>query len=171
MPEARGMTATPHPVLTQAEMDQRVFDLHDEYRHGRMDRRGFLQRAAAVTAGELAMAQALLPRYAQAQTVSFTDLGAQLKAAVPFYGAAPETAGVAAIRAPLLVHHAEHDERVSAMWPAFEAALKARDVPYDMHVYPGTQHGFHNNSMPHYHEAAAKLTWDRTVAFFHRHLA
>src|SRR6478609_4384124 len=60
-------------VLTQIEIDQRVFDLYDEYCHGRMDRRTFLQQAAAVTAGGLAMAQALLPRYAQAQTISFTD--------------------------------------------------------------------------------------------------
>jgi carboxymethylenebutenolidase len=304
MPEAQELTAPPHPVLTQAAMDQRVFDLYDEYCHGRMDRRSFLQRAAAVTAGGLAMAQALLPRYAQAQTVSFTDerikaryvsypspggtsgtmrgylvrpngtgpfpaalvihenrglnpyvedvarrlavegflalapdglapvggypgndddgrdlqarldqgklrtdmansalhvkghplssgslgvtgfcwggsttnalaitLGAQLKAAVPFYGAAPDTAGVAAIRAPLLVHYAEHDERVNAMWAAFEVALKAREVPHEMHVYPGTQHGFHTNSTPRYHEAAAKLAWDRTVAFLRRHLA
>ncbi len=73
-PEAQEMTATPHPALTQAEIDQRVFDLHDKYCHGRMDRRSFLQRAAAAaTAGRVAMTRALLPRYAQAQTVSFTD--------------------------------------------------------------------------------------------------
>jgi carboxymethylenebutenolidase len=59
--------------LTQGEIDQRVFDLYDEYCHGRIDRRAFLQRAAVVTVGGLAMAQALLPRYAEAQTVSFTD--------------------------------------------------------------------------------------------------
>ena len=63
----------PTPVLTQGEIDQRVFDLYDEYCHGRLDRRAFLQRAAVVTIGGLAMAQALLPRYAQAQTISFTD--------------------------------------------------------------------------------------------------
>ena len=60
-------------ALTQGEIDQRVFDLYDEYCHGRIDRREFLQQAAAVTVGGLAMAQALLPRYAQAQTISFTD--------------------------------------------------------------------------------------------------
>src|SRR5262245_15183243 len=61
------------PALTQSEIDQRVFDLYDEYCHGRIDRREFLLQAAAVTAGGLAMAQALLPRYALAQTISFTD--------------------------------------------------------------------------------------------------
>lgn len=303
MPDTPEMPAVPPPALTQGDVDQRVFDLYDEYCHGRIDRRTFLQQAAAVTAGGLAMAQALLPRYARAQTVSFTDarikaryitypssggtsgtmrgylvqpngagpfpavlvihenrglnpyiedvarrlavegflalapdglspvggypgndddgrdlqarldqgklradmlngalhlkghplssgnlgitgfcwggsttnalavaLGAQLKAAVPFYGAAPETAGVAAIKAPLLIHYAENDERINAMWPAFEAALKANGVPYEMHVYPGTQHGFHNNSTPRYNEAAAKLAWDRTVALFRRQL-
>ncbi len=61
------------PALTQIEIDQRVYDLYDEYCHGRLDRRDFLQQAALVVAGGLAMAQALLPRYAQAQTISFTD--------------------------------------------------------------------------------------------------
>jgi carboxymethylenebutenolidase len=292
------------PALTQAEIDQRVFDLYDEYCHGRIDRRAFLQQAAVVTVGGLAMAQALLPRYAQAQTISFTDprikaryvsypspggtsgtmrgylvqpsgagpfpavlvvhenrglnpyiedvarraatdgflalapdglspvggypgndddgrslqagldqgklrtdmlnsarflkahqlsagklgvtgfcwgggttnflavaLGADLKAAVPFYGAAAETAAVAGIKASLLVQYAENDERINAMWPAFEAAMKASGVSYEMHMYPGTQHGFHNNSTPRYHEAAAKLAWDRTIAFFKKHLA
>ena len=308
MPDARtdaqAMTAPPHPVLTQDRIDQRVYDLYDEYCHGRIDRRSFLQQAAAVTAGGLAMAQALLPRYARAQTVSFTDarikaryvtypspggtsgtmrgyqvqpsgagpfpvvlvihenrglnpyiedvarrlavegflalapdglspvggypgndddgrelqarldqgklrtdmlngaqflkghalssgrlgltglcwggsttnalatmLGAQLGAAVPFYGAAAETAAVAAIKAPLLIHYAEHDERINAMWPGYEAALKANGAAYEAHVYPGTQHGFHNNSTPRYDAAAAKLAWERTVAHFRRHLA
>ncbi len=290
--------------LTQAEIDQRVFDLYDEYCHGRIDRRTFLAQASAVTAGGLAMAQALLPRYAAAQTISFTDeriraryvaypspggtsgtmrsylvqpagtgpfpavlvihenrglnpyiedvarraavegflalapdglspvggypgndddgralqaqldqaklrtdmlnsarylkahelssgklgvtgfcwgggttnflatvLGADMQAGVPFYGAAAETSAVPNIRAPLQVHYAEHDARINAMWPGFEAALKAANVPHEMHLYPGTQHGFHNNSTPRYDEAAAKLAWERTVAFFKRHLA
>jgi len=293
----------PSRALTQSEIDQRVFDLYDEYCHGRIDRRAFLQRAAAVTAGGLAMAQALLPRYAQAQTISFTDerikasyvtypspggtsgtmrgylvrpsrpgpfpavlvihenrglnpyiedvarrlavegflalapdglfpvggypgndddgrtlqagldqsrlrtdmlnsarflkahalssgrlgvtgfcwgggttnalavaLGAEMQAGVPFYGAAAETAAVPSIKAPLLIHYAEHDARINAMWPTFEAALKASRVPYEMHVYPGTQHGFHNNSTPRYDEAAARLAWDRTIAFLREHL-
>jgi carboxymethylenebutenolidase len=295
------------PPVTQSEIDQRVFDLYDEYCHGRIDRREFLQRAGALTIGgvsALAMAQALLPRYALAQTISFTDqrikaryvtypspggnsgtmrgylvqpnaqgpfpavlvihenrglnpyiedvarrvategflalapdglwpvggypgndddgrtlqagldqgklradmvnsarflkahalstgrlgvtgfcwggsatnflavaLGADLSAAVPFYGAAAETARVRDIKAPLLIHYAETDERINAMWPAYEAALKASGVPYEMHVYPGTQHGFHNNSTPRYQEAPAKLAWERTISFFKKHLA
>jgi carboxymethylenebutenolidase len=289
--------------LTQLEIDQRVFDLYDEYCHGRIDRRTFLQLAGAATVGGLAMAQSLLPRYANAQTISFTDermraryveypspggnsgrmrgylvqprgtgpfptvlvihenrglnpyiedvarraavegflalapdglspvggypgndddgralqagldqgklridmlnsarflkahalssgalgvtgfcwgggttnflaaaLGAEMKAGVPFYGAAAETASVPAIRAALLIQYAEHDERINAMWPAFGAALRAAGVAHEMHTYPGTQHGFHNNSTPRYHEESAKLAWDRTIAFFRRTL-
>jgi carboxymethylenebutenolidase len=291
------------PALTQGEIDRRVFELYDEYCHGRIDRRAFLQQAAAVTIGGLAMAQALLPRYARAQTISFTDprikaryvtypspggtsgtmrgylvqptgpgpfatvlvvhenrglnpyiedvarraategflalapdglwpvggypgndddgralqasldqgklrtdmvnsarylkahalsagklgitgfcwgggttnflaatLGADLQAGVPFYGAAPETAAVSAIKAPLLIQYAENDERINALWPAFEGALKANAVPYEMYIYPGTQHGFHNNSTPRYHETSAKLAWERTIAFFKKQL-
>jgi carboxymethylenebutenolidase len=291
-------------AVTQLDIDQRVFELYDEYCHGRIDRRQFLLRAGAVVVGGLAMAQALLPRYAQAQTISFTDarmkaqyvtypspggnsgqmrgylvqpagpgpfpavlvihenrglnpyiedvarraavegfvalapdglfpvggypgndddgrtlqgnldqgklrtdmlnsaaflkthklstgklgvtgfcwggstvnflavaLGADLQAGVPFYGAAAETAGVPKIKAPLLIQYAETDQRVNEMWPAFEAALKTAGVPYQMHIYPGTQHGFHNNSTPRYHEASAKLAWERTVAFFKTNLA
>jgi carboxymethylenebutenolidase len=97
-------------------------------------------------------------------------LGADLTAAVPFYGAAPETARVPDIKARLLIHYAESDERVNGTWPAYEAALKASGVQYEMHMYPGTQHGFHNNSTPRYNEAAAKLAWERTIAFFKKHL-
>jgi carboxymethylenebutenolidase len=297
----------PAPALTQSEIDRRVFELYDEYCHGRIDRRQFLERAGVLTVGGvsvLAMAQALLPRYALAQTISFTDqrikaryvtypspggtsgtmrgylvqpnapgpfpavlvihenrglnpyiedvarraatggflalapdglspvggypgndddgralqagldqarlrtdmvnsarflkphalstgrlgatgfcwgggttnflavtLGADLNAGVPFYGAAAETARVPAIKAPLLIHHAENDERINAMWPAFEAALKASGARYEMHMYPGTLHGFHNNSTPRYHEASARLAWERTIAFFKQHLA
>jgi carboxymethylenebutenolidase len=294
----------PPAALTQGWIDQRVFDLYDEYCHGHIDRREFLARSAAVTVGGLAMAQALLPRYARAQTISFTDprikaryvtypspggtsgtmrgylvqpsgagpfpavlvihenrglnpyiedvarrvategllalapdglspvggypgndddgralqagldqaklrtdmtnsarhlkahalssgklgvtgfcwgggttnflaatLGPDVQAGVPFYGAAAETAAVAAIKAPLMIQYAENDERINAMWPAFEAALKAAGVPYEMHIYPGTQHGFHNNSTPRYHEPSAKLAWERTIAFFKKHLA
>jgi len=98
-------------------------------------------------------------------------LGADLKAAVPFYGAAPETAAVSAIKAALLIQYAENDPNIDAMWPAFEAALKANGVRYEMYTYPGTQHGFHNNSTPRYQEAAAKLAWERTIAFFKKHVA
>ena len=288
------------------KINQRVYDLYDEYCHGRLDRREFLQRAGALTIGgvsALAMAQALMPRYARAQTISAKDpriqakyvtypspggnsgrmrgylvrpagsgpfpavlvihenrglnpyiedvarraavegflalapdglspvggypgndddgralqssldeaklrtdmansarflkshklssgklgvtgfcwgggttnflatvLGAELQAGAPFYGAAAETAGVPKIKAPLLIHYAATDERINAMWPAFEAALKANGVPHQMHMYPGTQHGFHNNSTPRYNDAAAKLAWERTVAFFRKNL-
>jgi len=290
-------------AVTQAEIDQRVFDLYDEYCHGGIDRREFLARSAALVVGGLAMAQALLPRYAQAQTISFTDqrikanyvtypspggnsgqmrgylvqpagagpfpavlvihenrglnpyvedvarrtaveglvalapdglfpaggypgndddgrtlqanldqsklrmdmlnsamflkqqkvstgklgvtgfcwgggttnwlatqLGPMMQAGVPYYGAAPETAAVAKIRAPLLIQYAESDERINAMWPAFEAALKQNKVNFEMHRYAGTQHGFHNNSTPRYSEAAAKLSWERTIAFLRKNL-
>lgn len=285
-------------------IDARVYELYDEYCHGRLERREFLLRAAALAAGGLAMAQALLPRYARAMTVSFTDprirpehvtydspggnsgsmrgylvqpagagpfpavlvihenrglnpyiedvarraavegflalapdglypaggypgndddgrmlqaqldqarlradmlnsarflkahrlsngrlgatgfcwgggivnwlatqLGAGMHAGVPFYGAAAASEDVPKIKAALLVQFAENDPRINAMWPEFEAALKAAKVPHEMHMYPGTQHGFHNNSTPRYREAAAKLAWERTVAHFRKHLA
>jgi len=98
-------------------------------------------------------------------------LGPDMQAGVPFYGAAAETASVSKIKAPLLVHYAENDERINAMWPSFEAALKAAGVPHEAYIYPGTQHGFHNNSTPRYQEAAAKLAWERTIAHFKTHLA
>jgi carboxymethylenebutenolidase len=284
-------------------IDQRVFDLYDEYCHGRMDRRTFLQQAALV-AGGLAMAQALMPRYANAQTISFTDqrikgqyvtydspggssgkmrgylvqpkgngpfpvvlvvhenrglnpyiedvarrcavegflalapdglfpvggypgndddgrdlqakldqnklrtdmlnsakwlkahqlssgklgvtgfcwgggttnylavmMGADVKAAAPFYGAAPAATAVPDIKAALAIHYAENDERINAMWPDYEKALKAAGASFEKFTYPGTQHGFHNNSTPRYQEAAAKLAWERTIALFKKNLA
>jgi carboxymethylenebutenolidase len=293
--------------MHQQEIDQQVFDLYDEYCHGYLDRREFLNRAAALTiagVSALAMAQSLLPRYAEAQTISFTDtrikglyveypspggtsgkmrgylvrptsdgpfpavlvihenrglnpyiedvarraavegflalapdglapvggypgndddgrqlqrgldqaklrqdmvnsarylkshelsngklgatgfcwgggatnvlavtLGSDLNAGVPFYGAAPASEEVGKIQAPMLIHYAENDERINAMRPDYEAALKANGVTYEMHSYPGTQHGFHNNSTPRYNEAAAKLAWERTIAFFKQHLS
>ena len=75
------------------------------------------------------------------------------------------------IKAPLQIHYAGTDERINAGWPAYETALKAANVPYEMHMYPGTQHGFNNDTTPRYDEAAAKLAWQRTVAFFKKHLA
>jgi carboxymethylenebutenolidase len=99
------------------------------------------------------------------------ELGGDLQAAVPFYGAAPDAAAVPRIRAPLLIHYAGNDERINAMWPAFEAALKGGGVGYEAFFYAGTQHGFHNNSTPRYNEPAAKLAWDRTLAHFRKHLA
>ena len=292
--------------MKQKSIDARIFDLYDEYCHGRIDRREFVGRASALTVGgasALAMAQSLLPRYAQAQTISFTDkrikglyvdypspggtsgemrgylvqptgegpfpavlvihenrglnpyvedvarraavegflalapdglspiggypgndddgrtmqkrldqaklrqdmvnsarylnshvwsngklgatgfcwgggtinylavtLGGDLNAGVPFYGRAPDSAEVPKIRASLLLHFAEDDQRVNATWLGYEEALKANGVSYETHTYPGTRHGFHNNSTPRYDEAAATLAWDRTIAFFKKHL-
>lgn len=94
------------------------------------------------------------------------DLGA----AVPFYGNSPAPQDAAKVRAPLLVHLAAVDERINAAWPAYEAALKAAGVKYEVHQYPGTQHGFHNDTTPRYDAAAARQAWSRTVAFFRSHL-
>jgi carboxymethylenebutenolidase len=288
-------------AITQQEIDQQVYDLYDEYCHGRIDRRQFLARAAAL--GMLAPALALLPDYARAQTISFTDprvkaqyvtyaspggngekmrgylvhpagngpfpallvvhenrglnpyiedvarraavegylalapdglaplggypgndddgrdmqakldqtklrtdmlngarfvkshklasgklgvtgfcwgggttnwlataLGADMQAAAPFYGAAPATADIAKIKCQLVIHYAENDPRIDEMWPTYEQGLKAAGVKYEAYVYPGTQHGFHNNSTPRYNEAQAKLAWDRTIGLFKKTL-
>ncbi len=293
--------------MKQSDIDAKVFDLYDEYCHGHIDRRQFLDRAATLTVAgvsALAMAEALMPNYAQAQEVSFTDkrikanwieyasaggssgemrgylvrpvgegpfpcvlvmhenrglnpyvrdvarrfaaegflalapdglapiggypgnddegrtmqrsldqselrrdmvnsarfvkahelstgklaatgfcwgggttnflateLGDELQAGAPFYGAAAATDAVPKISAAMQIHYAEMDERVNAMRPAYEAALKANDVTYEMHVYSGARHGFHNYSTPRYDPDAAKLAWDRMVGFFRRHLA
>ena len=293
--------------MTRNEIDPRVFDLYDNYCHGRIDRRRFLDRAADLTLGgvsALAMAQSLMPSYAEAELISFTDerikaryvdypspggtsgemrgylvqpsgerpfpavlvihenrglnpyiedvarrvavagflalapdglspiggypgndddgramqrsldqlelredmlnsarylkshssstgklgatgfcwgggttnflavkLGSDLNAGVPFYGRAADSNDVVKIRAPLLIHYAEDDERVNAMRPDYEAALKSNNVQYQMHTYAGTRHGFHNNSTPRFDEAAAELAWNRTIAFFREHLA
>ncbi len=93
-----------------------------------------------------------------------------LNAAVPFYGAAPASEEVPNIKAALLIHYAENDERPNARWPAYEAALKAAGLKYEMHIYPGTEHGFNNDTTPRYDVAAARLAWDRTIAFFNAHL-
>ena len=98
--------------------------------------------------------------------VRFPDLAA----AVPFYGGQPSAADTAKIKAPMLIHYAGLDERVDAGWPAFEAALKANGVKYQMYMYAGTNHGFHNDTTPRYDEAAAKLAWSRTLAFLNEHL-
>lgn len=291
-------------AVTQIEIDRQVYQLYDEYCHGRIDRREFLKRAGALGGAALVMAQGLIPDYARAQTISFTNsrikahyvtypspggnsekmrgylvqpagqgpfpavlvvhenrglnpyvedvarraavagfvalapdglaplggypgndddgremqakldqaklradmlngakflkahplctgklgatgfcwgggttnylaaaMGADLQAAAPFYGAAADTASVAKIKAPILAHLAENDPRVNEMYPTYEDAMKKAGVRYEVHVYPGTQHGFHNNSTPRYNEAAAKLAWDRTVAFFKKSLA
>jgi carboxymethylenebutenolidase len=93
-----------------------------------------------------------------------------LAAGVPFYGSGPNLEDVPKIKAPLLIHFAAVDERINAAWPAYEAALKANKVRYEAHVYPGTQHGFNNDTTPRFDKAAAELAWKRTVDFFNRNL-
>jgi len=93
-----------------------------------------------------------------------------LAGTVAFYGGQPTAEDAAKIKAPLLIHYAENDERINAGWPAYEAALKANNVNYEMFKYPGTQHGFNNDTTPRYDEAAAKLAWQRTVDFFNKNL-
>ena len=294
-------------MTKEQKIDQRVFDLYDEYCHGGINRREFLSRAAAITVGGVSalwMAQALMPRYAEAQTISFTDprlkgnyveypspggtsgtmrgylvqpagdgpfpsvliihenrglnphiedvarraavagflalapdglfpvggypgndddgrvaqrnldpakldqdminsarylkaheasngrlgstgfcwgggmtnrlaveLGTDLDAGVPFYGAAAASEDVSKIEAALMILYAGTDPRINAMWPEYETALRVQGVTYEMHMFEGTLHGFHNNSTPRYNEAAAALAWNRTVGFFREHLA
>lgn len=293
--------------MKKDQIDDRVYDLYDRYCHGYIDRRQFFERAAALTIGgvsALAMAKSLLPRYAEAQVISFNDermkatyvtypspggtsgemrgylvtpsgegpfptvlvihenrglnpyiedvarraavegflalapdglspiggypgndddgramqktldqaklrqdmansarylsshelsngklgatgfcwggattnflavtLGDELKAAVPFYGRAPDADAVPNISAAVMAQYAEDDPRVNATRADYEAALKANDVRYEMHTYPGTRHGFHNNSTARFNEEAADLAWQRTMAFFKKHLS
>lgn len=89
-----------------------------------------------------------------------------LAASVPFYGGQPAIDDVPKIKAPLLLHYAELDTRVNEGWPAYEAALKANKKEYTAHLYPGANHGFHNDTTPRYDKAAAELAWKRTVDFF-----
>ncbi|MFT6642056.1 MAG: carboxymethylenebutenolidase [Flavobacteriaceae bacterium] len=288
-------------------IDQRIYDLYDEYCHSGMSRRDFLQKAGAIAIAGisgLAMAQSLLPRYAQAQTISFTDdrikatyvdyespggssgemraylvrptsegphpsvvvihenrglnpyiedvarrfatmgflsiapdglspvggypgndddgkilqksldqsklkidmlnsakfikthdlstgklgsvgfcwgggatnylateMGDDLHAAVPFYGAPAEATAIPNISAPLMIQAAENDKRINAMWPDFENALKTAGKGYERHLYEGTGHGFHNNSTPRFNKEAAALAESRTMEFFKTHLA
>ena len=94
----------------------------------------------------------------------------ELSAAVPFYGNQPPAEDVARIKAPLLIQYAEKDDRINAGIPAFEAALKANHVNYEIFTYPGTQHGFNNDTTPRYDKAAAALAWQRTMDFFKKNL-
>ncbi|MFC4298319.1 YghX family hydrolase [Castellaniella hirudinis] len=94
----------------------------------------------------------------------------ELAAAVPFYGMQPRPEDVPRIQAPLLLHYAGLDTRVNAGWPAYEAALKAGGKTYEAYVYPGVNHGFHNDSTPRYDKDAAELAWSRSIAWFRRYL-
>ncbi|MEL6264967.1 MAG: dienelactone hydrolase family protein [Pseudomonadota bacterium] len=98
------------------------------------------------------------------------EMGGDLQAAAPFYGSAPDPEDVAGIEAELLVHYAEDDARVNATRAGYEAALEAAGKAFAMHEYPGTRHGFHNNSTPRYDAEAAALAWSRTIALFERRL-
>lgn len=100
-----------------------------------------------------------------------TKMGDEIQAGVPFYGSAPPAEAVADIKCPIIIQAAENDDRINAQWPDFEAALKAANVDYERFLYPGTGHGFHNNSTKRYDEEAAMLAWERTVAFFNENLA
>ena len=93
-----------------------------------------------------------------------------LAAAVPFYGAQPPSEDVVRIKAPLLLQYAGNDERVNAGWPAYEQALKAAKVRYQVYIYPGVEHGFNNDTTPRYDQSAATLAWKRTIEFFNNHL-
>jgi carboxymethylenebutenolidase len=93
-----------------------------------------------------------------------------VKAAAPYYGGQPSAENAAKIKAALLLHYAELDTRVNAGWPAYEAALKAAGVEYEAHIYPGVNHGFHNDTTPRYDKAAAELSWSRTIGFFRKKL-
>jgi carboxymethylenebutenolidase len=294
-------------IMTTDTIDPKVYDLYDEYCHTQMTRRDFFNKAAALAVAggtALAMAEALLPRYAEAQTISFTDerikaryveydspggtsgklrgylvkpagdgpfpavlvvhenrglnpyiedvarraaiegflalapdglspiggypgndddgkvmqrsldkdklftdmlnsarylknhelsngklgatgfcygggvvnnlavkMGKDLNAAVPFYGRAPETGDVAKIQAPLMIQYAENDPRVNALREAYRNALEANKKDFIMYTYEGTRHGFHNNSTPLYNEKQANIAWERTIAFFKKHLS
>ncbi len=94
----------------------------------------------------------------------------ELAAGVPFYGRQPDPADVSKIEAPLMLQYAELDERINAGWPAYEEALKANGKTYVAHMYPGVNHGFHNDTTPRYDEGAAKLAEQRTVDFFKENL-
>ncbi len=101
-----------------------------------------------------------------AMAVAYPELGAS----VPFYGRQASAEDVPKIQAPLLLQYAELDTRINEGWPAYEAALQEHGKTYTAHIYPGVNHGFHNDSTPRYDEAAAELAWERTIAFFGEHL-
>ena len=98
------------------------------------------------------------------------EMGADLSAAVPFYGVQPTSAEAARIKAPINAQYAELDTRITSGWPAFDAALTAAHVPHEGHIYKGANHGFHNDTTPRYDEAAAKEAWTRTIDWLNKYL-
>ena len=103
---------------------------------------------------------------ARAAAVAFPELAC----AVPFYGRQPKAEDVARIQAPLLLHYAALDKGINEGWPAYEAALQASHKTYEAYIYPGVNHGFHNDSTPRYDKAAADLAWGRTLGWFEKYL-
>ncbi len=89
---------------------------------------------------------------------------------MPFYGRQAAAEEVPKIQAPLLLHYAGLDKRINQGWPDYEKALKQNGKEYTAHIYPDVNHGFHNDTTPRYDEAAAKLAWERTIAFFNEKL-
>ena len=293
--------------MAENYIDPQLYDLYDEYCHTQMTRRQFLNRASALVVASgsaIAMAEALLPRYAKAQTISFTDerikpkyveydspggtsgrmrgylvqpagegpfpavlvihenrglnpyiedvarraavegflalapdglapiggypgndddgkvmqksldrdklftdllnsakylkahelssgklgatgfcfggnvvntlavvMGPDLNAGVPFYGIQKNMEEVDKIQAPLMIHLAEDDKRVNATQQAYREALETHNKDFVMYTYEGTRHGFHNDSTPRYNKEQAKIAWERTIAFFKKHLS
>jgi carboxymethylenebutenolidase len=98
-------------------------------------------------------------------------LGADLAAAAPFYGGVPPAADIPKIKAAIMVHHGELDTRLAATWPAYDAALKAANVPHEGYIYPGAVHGFNCDATPErYNKAAADLAWQRTIDWFNKYV-
>jgi carboxymethylenebutenolidase len=95
----------------------------------------------------------------------------ELAAGVAFYGEQPQAQDVLKIRAPLLIHYAGIDDRINAGWPTYEAALKAAGTRYEAFIYAGVHHGFNNDTTPRFDAQAAKLAWQRTMAFLKKNLA
>jgi carboxymethylenebutenolidase len=97
-------------------------------------------------------------------------MGPDLNAGVPFYGSQPPAEDAAKIKAPLMLHYASQDARITGNWPKWEEALKANNIKYKGYVYEGAQHGFHNDTTPRYDKASAELAWSRTIEFFNENL-
>lgn len=95
----------------------------------------------------------------------------ELAASVPFYGSQPAAEDVPKIKAPLMLHYASLDTRITGGWPTYEAALKANNKKYQGFIYEGANHGFHNDTTPRYDKAAAELAWKRTIDFFKENLS